>query len=136
VSGAPTPGRAPTPAELELWRQAAAVAGNAHAPYSGFQVGAAVRCASGSAHLGVNVESAAYPAGMCAERVALGAAVTAAGGAPLAVATATADGRDVLPCGLCLQALAEFGDLAVVGRVAGETRAFRLSELLTTPFSL
>ena len=51
------------------------------------------------------------------------------------VAVATADGRDVVPCGLCLQALAEFGDPDVVCTSGGEVRVFRLSELLTAPFA-
>jgi cytidine deaminase len=47
---------------------------------------------------------------------------------------ATADGRDAAPCGACLQALAEFGDLDVVARVGGEVRTAPLSALLTAPF--
>jgi cytidine deaminase len=129
-------GRTPTSDERHLWQQAAAVATQAYAPYSQVQVGAAVQSDAGTVHLGVNVESAAYPAGMCAERVALGAAVTAGAAALRTVAVAAAGDRDVLPCGACLQALAEFGDPVVVGRTGGELRACKLSELLTTPFSL
>ncbi|HJW75733.1 MAG TPA: hypothetical protein VJ787_08720, partial [Thermoleophilia bacterium] len=85
-------------------------------------------------HLGVNVENASFPAGLCAERVALGAAVTAGERAVTAVAVATADRRDAVPCGACLQALAEFGDPDVVCRAGGELRAFALHELLAAPF--
>ncbi|MGO8684806.1 MAG: cytidine deaminase [Thermoleophilia bacterium] len=129
-------GRVPTPDERHLWQQAAAVAERAYAPYSQLQIGAAVQSDAGTVHLGVNVESAAYPAGMCAERVALGAAVTAGAAALRVVAVAATGDRDALPCGACLQALAEFGDPVVVGRAGGELCACKLSELLTTPFSL
>ncbi len=128
-------GREPSAAERDLWRQAREVAARAHAPYSGFRVGAVVRDADGGGHSGVNVESASSPAGVCAERVALGAAVTAGQRELTAVAVATADERDALPCGVCLQALVEFGDLDVIARIGGEVRVLRLRELLTAPFS-
>ena len=89
----------------------------------------------GRAHLGVNVENASFPAGLCAERVALGAAVAAGERALTAVAVATADGRDAVPCGACLQALAELGDPDVVFRIGGELRVLALHELLTSPFA-
>jgi homotetrameric cytidine deaminase len=131
----PALGRAPSAAERELWLQAKAVATHAHAPYSGFRVGAVVRDAGGGAHSGVNVESASSPAGVCAERVALGAAITAGQRELTAAAVATADERDALPCGVCLQALAEFGDLDVIAMTGGEIRVLRLRTLLTAPFS-
>ena len=52
---------------------------NAHAPYSRFQVGAALRCSDGSIHAGCNVENAAYPEGVCAEAGAISAMVLAGG---------------------------------------------------------
>jgi cytidine deaminase len=131
----PALGRAPSAVERELWLQAKAVATHAHAPYSGFRVGAVVRDAGGGAHSGVNVENASSPAGVCAERVALGAALTAGQRELTAVAVATADGHDALPCGVCLQALAEFGDLDVIAKTGGEIRVLRLRALLTAPFS-
>jgi homotetrameric cytidine deaminase len=131
----PALGRAPSAAERELWLQAKAVATHAHAPYSGFRVGAVVRDAGGGVHSGVNVESASSPAGVCAERVALGAAITAGQRELTAVAVATADEHDALPCGVCLQALAEFGDLDVIAMTGGEIRVLRLRTLLTAPFS-
>jgi homotetrameric cytidine deaminase len=131
----PAVGRAPSAAERELWLQAKAVATYAHAPYSGFRVGAVVRDAGGGAYSGVNVENASSPAGVCAERVALGAAVTAGQRELTAIAVATADGHDALPCGACLQALSEFGDLEIVAMIGGEVRVLRLRELLTAPFS-
>lgn len=81
--------------------------GRAYAPYSRFQVGAALLTRGGAVHLGVNVENAAYPVGICAERCALGTAV-AAGDRDL-VAIAVVGGVElVYPCGMCRQALTEF----------------------------
>ena len=107
-------GRAPDAAELELWQRALAVAARAYARYSGLHVGAALRAADGAVYLGVNVENASYPAGMCAERAALAAAVTAGERRFAALAVATQQNDPILPCGACLQALAEFGELQVV----------------------
>jgi cytidine deaminase len=119
-----------------LWRQAVAVAAQAHAPYSRFAVGAALRGPGQHVYLGVNVENASYPAGLCAERAALGAFVTAGERELRVVALAAADGRDAQPCGLCLQALSEFGDPDVICQVGGELRVLRLRDLLTAPFTL
>ena len=90
---------------------------------------------SGRVYGGVNVENAAYPAGLCAERAALAALVAAGEREVLLVAVAAVAGGDCLPCGMCLQALAEFGDPVVVARTGGEVRAVRLRELLTAPFA-
>ncbi len=80
---------------------------HAYAPYSGYAVGAAVLTASGRIYTGANVENAAYPSGMCAERVALFKAVSEGERAFLAVAVVTANGGT--PCGACRQVLREFG---------------------------
>jgi len=127
--------RAPELAERLLFQEAATLAASAYAPYSGFAVGAVVVGPSGRSHHGVNVESASYPAGLCAERAALAAMVVFGERALRYVAVAAADGRDCLPCGLCLQALAEFGDPAIVARLGGEVRVVLLRDLLTTPFA-
>lgn len=127
-------GRSPDRAQRELYEEARAAARSAYAPYSRFSVGAVAEGLSGARWHGVNVENASYPAGVCAERVALGALVAGGERAVRTIAVATVDGRDVVPCGLCLQAFAEFGDPAVVCRVGGETRVFALHELLVAPF--
>jgi cytidine deaminase len=127
--------RAPEPAERRLFQEAATLAQSAYAPYSGFAVGAVVVGPSGRSHHGVNVENASYPAGLCAERAALAAMVVCGERSLRYVAVAAVDGQDCLPCGLCLQALAELGDPAIVARTGGEVRVVQLSDLLTAPFA-
>ena len=93
---------------MDLLAAARAVRENAHAPYSGFKVGAAIRGAGGGLHLGCNVENAAYPEGTCAEAGAI-AAMVAAGETRIAeIAVIAASPRPVPPCGGCRQKLAEF----------------------------
>ena len=96
-----------------LWLAAKAAAANAYAPYSGLRVGAALESVAGRTFTGVNVENASYPVGLCAERAALAAAVAAGERRFSALALATDSGESLLPCGACLQALAEFGELDV-----------------------
>lgn len=127
--------RAPDEAELRLYHEAVTLIERAYVPYSGFAVGAVVVGPSGRSHHGVNVENASYPAGLCAERAALAAMVTFGERSLRAVAVAAVGGQDCLPCGMCLQALAEFGDPAIVARVGGELVVVQLSDLLTTPFT-
>jgi cytidine deaminase len=80
----------------------------AHAPYSKFHVGAAVRADDGSVHGGCNVENAAYPQGTCAEAGAI-AAMVAAGGKRILECVVIGPGPGVItPCGGCRQKLREF----------------------------
>jgi cytidine deaminase len=88
----------------ELVEKAEAVAGRAYAPYSKYEVGAVARTTDGREFEGVNVENAAYPLGICAEKSALSAAV-AAGYGPGSIA---AIGINASPCGGCRQWLHEF----------------------------
>lgn len=83
---------------------------NAYAPYSGFKVGAALLFADGTVVAGCNVENAAYPTSLCAERGALSAAVSQGlkPGALKALVVATEASTLTPPCGACRQALAEF----------------------------
>ena len=92
-------------AMLDLARRALA---NAHAPYSGFRVGACLRAAGGRLHAGCNVENSAYPVGQCAEATAIGVMV-AAGDRQIVEALVLTEGTELCaPCGRCRQQLAEF----------------------------
>ena len=98
---------------MTLRDAAIAVRENAHAPYSNFKVGAAIRAASGTVYVGCNVENVAYPEGTCAEAGAI-AAMCAAGEYEIAeVYVIAASPSPVPPCGGCRQKLAEFGKGAV-----------------------
>jgi cytidine deaminase len=79
----------------------------AYAPYSKYAVGAAVLTSSGVIYDGVNIENAAYPTSMCAERVAVFKAVSEGETDFIAIAVATSNGGT--PCGACRQVLSEFG---------------------------
>lgn len=91
----------------ELIEQAVSVRQRAYAPYSQYRVGAALLTKSGKIYLGVNIENAAYPTSMCAERVAVYKAVSEGEMAFAVIAVATENGGT--PCGSCRQVLAEFG---------------------------
>ncbi len=80
---------------------------HAYAPYSHYAVGAALRSASGRVYTGCNIESAAYPTGICAERVAVFKAVSDGERRFEVLAVVTPNGG--FPCGACRQVLAEFG---------------------------
>ena len=84
----------------------------AYAPYSDYAVGAALLSASGRIYEGVNIENAAYPMTICAERVAIFKAVSEGERDFLAIAVATKNGGS--PCGACRQVLAEFGQETLV----------------------
>ncbi len=79
----------------------------AYAPYSNYHVGAALLTASGRIYDGVNIENAAYPSGICAERVAIFKAVSQGERKFSALVVVTANGGT--PCGACRQVMAEFG---------------------------
>lgn len=124
--------------EAELIAAARAVRENAHAPYSRFKVGAAVRGASGRIYVGCNVENVAYPEGTCAEAGAI-AAMVAAGETRLTEVAVIADSpTPVPPCGGCRQKLAEFGapDVSVtLATTDGLTQKTNISALLPGNFS-
>jgi len=91
-----------------LVEAACAAAEKAHAPYSEFKVGAAVRAADGSIFSGANVENASYPLSLCAERSAVAWMVSAGQCEIEAVAIWTDTPEPTPPCGGCRQVLAEF----------------------------
>jgi cytidine deaminase len=100
--------------DAELLQLARAVTAQAYAPYSHFRVGAAIRLANGQTVTGTNQENASFPAGICAERVALSAASSLHPGAPMQTLAISYDNRQgdshepVSPCGICRQSLAEY----------------------------
>jgi cytidine deaminase len=110
----------------ELLERARAAAANAYAPYSNFHVGAAALLRDGSVVTGANVENAAYPLGVCAERCALSRA--AAEGVRPGDVEAVASTSS--PCGGCRQWLAEFKVDRVVFLHEGEVLTRRPDELL------
>jgi cytidine deaminase len=121
----------------ELIAAAAAVREHAYAPYSGFAVGAALRAEDGRIHVGVNVENAAYPEGLCAEAAAIGA-MAAAGARRIAELAVVSGGPEPCPpCGGCRQRLREFAgpDTAIhMATPAGARRTLRLGDLLPEAF--
>lgn len=110
----------------------------AYAPYSGFQVGAAVRAVGGAVHVGCNVENVAYPEGTCAEAGAI-AAMIAAGDTRIAEVFVVADSPEpVPPCGGCRQKIAEFAGPEVQVTMAttdGKRRTVLVADLLPGSFS-
>ncbi len=108
----------------------------AYAPYSRFPVGAALEADDGRIFVGCNVENASFPVGMCAERVAVGRAVVSGARGFRRLAVASMGERPASPCGMCRQALSEFGiDLQVISvNETGERRAWTLEELLPSSF--
>ena len=120
-------------ADRELYEQAVEIAEQAYAPYSKFHVGAAARARDGRVFVGVNVENAAYPLGICAEKAALARAVTE-GCRPgeLEAIAITAS-----PCGGCRQWLVELGlERVVYARADGEVVSTTPADLLPDTFEL
>lgn len=108
----------------------------AWAPYSKFPVGAAIEAADGRVFTGCNVESASYGLTICAERMALGAAVVAGARRLKRVVVTTAVDPPAAPCGACRQLLAEFGlDLEVVAVGPTSERRWTLGTLLPDAFT-
>ena len=109
-----------------LVEQALLARTRAYAPYSGYQVGAALLMANGEVALGCNVENASYGATNCAERTALFAAVAVGHTAFKALAVATKDGGS--PCGICRQVMAELGPDMIV-YIANESGQYRTTSV-------
>lgn len=122
----------------ELVRLAQRAMERAYAPYSGFRVGAALEARDGRVYTGCNVENASYPVTTCAERVALGAAVSQGARRFRRLALCASGPRPASPCGMCRQALAEFGtDLKVVSVAPdGAAAEWTLEALLPESFTL
>ncbi|MDQ2679975.1 MAG: cytidine deaminase [Candidatus Eremiobacteraeota bacterium] len=119
----------------ELLDAARSARERAYAPYSNFRVGAAVKTADGAIVGGCNVENASYGLSICAERVALTAAVAAGHTRILAIAIAGPPDTETAPCGACRQFIAEFDSaMPVTFTTAGEPVCLSLAELLPHSF--
>jgi cytidine deaminase len=132
--------------DAELFERASAVRQNAHAPYSRFLVGAALRTEDGQVFAGANVENASFPEGWCAETSAIGQMISASStiaGRRIAAIVVVADRVDggivCTPCGGCRQRLKEFSTKSTVLECidpAGKGQAFSIAELLPAGFAL
>ena len=110
----------------------------AYAPYSKFDVGAAIRDETGRIHQGQNIENAAYPNGICAETAAIAAMIDAGGRSITAIAVAGGDGKVMCtPCGGCRQRIREFASPDTPILIAGDKglmASFTLAALLPESF--
>jgi cytidine deaminase len=124
-----------TQPDLALLAFARDVQDRAYAPYSGFRVGAAVY-ADGEIYQGVNIENAAYGATLCAERGAVAAAFAKGATAIDAIAIVGDSEDPTVPCGTCLQVLAEFNPemRVIMGARGDNVKVARLDELMPDPF--
>jgi cytidine deaminase len=114
---------------------AEAARGHAYAPYSRYEVGAALVTAGGLVFSGCNVENASYGLCMCAERNAVAAAVAAGEREFGALVVVTDSSPPAAPCGACRQVLAEFGDFHVLlVNPTGARHATTVAELQPRPF--
>ena len=123
---------------MSLFQDALAVRENAHAPYSKFKVGAAVRSANGMVFVGCNVENSAYPEGTCAEAGAIAAMIAAGENKIEEVCVVAESPVPIAPCGGCRQKIAEFSGpdvLVILADLNGETKRITIGELLPHAFS-
>ena len=123
--------------EERLHQAAVEVMARAYAPYSNFRVGAALLGVDGRIFTGCNVENAAYPSGMCAERAAVCAAVAQGAREFAMLAVATEAPEPTTPCGFCRQVLVEFAPTLTIisaGR-DGVLARYSLAELLPHAFT-
>ena len=119
----------------DLYEKARDVASRAHAPYSGFRVGAAVVADDGRVFTGCNVENAAYGSSICAEGNAISSAAAAGVRKIDTVVIACLDGGECYPCGNCRQLMREFSvDTVVVQDGSGGLRTHRFEEVLPHAF--
>ncbi len=122
--------------ERELIEAARKVRERAHAPFSGFKVGAALETGGGEIITGCNVENASYGLTMCAERVAIFKAISEGENAFTRLAVIADTEELTPPCGACRQIIWEFcGDIPVtMANLKGKTETLQMSQLLPRAF--
>lgn len=121
--------------KMELLKLADKAKEYAYAPYSGFQVGAALLTVDGQVFTGCNVENSSYGAAICAERSAVVQAVSHGAREFEAIAIASSGNDTVYPCGICRQVLHEFHpDIKVICQSSKGYEVYRLSELMPKGF--
>jgi cytidine deaminase len=121
----------------DLFEAARAAMAKAHAPYSRFPVGAAIRGDDGRIHAGANIEVVSFPEGWCAETTAISHMVMAAAGRIVEVAVIAEKLAECTPCGGCRQRLAEFGTAETKIHLCdmnGVTKTVTLADLLPLAF--
>lgn len=108
---------------------------NSYSPYSNYRVGAALLTGNGKIYVGSNFENSSFGAGTCAERVALGAALSA-GERDFVAICVCGNKASITPCGICRQALCEFGEIEIICcDENGNTEEYKLSEILPKSFT-
>ena len=124
--------------EKMLYAEALKARENAYAPFSGFQVGAALLTEDGQVYTGVNIENSSYGATICAERTAFVKAISEGHRKFKALAVTAGDEQEALPCGICRQFMYEFSpELEIITGTDEENLNIRiLEELLPLGFRL
>jgi cytidine deaminase len=119
----------------ELFEIARITLSNAYSPYSNYSVAAAVLTQNGKIFTGVNIENASYPTGICAERIALGNAISH-GETKISAIAIISSVDDISPCGICRQFIYEFGeDVLVAFKWKKEIKQILIKDLLPFTFS-
>jgi cytidine deaminase len=120
----------------ELKRAAVSMLDRAYCPYSHFPVGAALECGDGSVFTGCNIENAAYPVGLCAERTAMSKAISEGHRDFVRIVIAGRSADYCVPCGMCRQFMQEFAPELTVHCLNGQggEKTFSLKELLPYGF--
>jgi cytidine deaminase len=123
----------------DLLKQAKQVSQNAYAPFSNFKVGACVLTGSGKTYVGCNFENSSYGLTICAERNAVGTALTNGETSILAVAIYSPGMENCLPCGACRQVLFEFQkdkEIEIITQIKDTYQVYKLNELFPQGFKL
>lgn len=110
---------------------------NSYSPYSKFSVGASLLTKNGKIYTGANIENASYPAGICAERVAMSKAISEGENSFVAICITASNGDYAFPCGICRQFISEFSDKMeiIIAKNEEEYKIFKTCELLPHSFN-